>query len=132
MGIQKMRETMTAAGLREPEFETDGFFRTVLHRPERGGVGIRQTPGLGRTTQSTDPVVRLLTLLQRGASSTKELLSALGIKHKPTFRANYLHPALQAGLIEYTIPDKPNSRLQKYRITPAGERVLKSGVEKDE
>jgi ATP-dependent DNA helicase RecG len=31
-GIQRMRSALAAAGLREPEFETEGFFRTVLYR----------------------------------------------------------------------------------------------------
>jgi len=49
-----------------------------------------------------------------------DLQAVLGLKHRPTFRANYLRRALEAGLIEPTLPDKPNSRLQKYRLTPAG------------
>jgi ATP-dependent DNA helicase RecG len=61
--------------------------------------------------------------------SAGELRFALRIKHRPTFRANYLHPALVAGLIEYTLPDKPNSRLQKYRLTPTGERALKENAD---
>ena len=63
-------------------------------------------------------------MLQREELSAGELRSPLRIEHRPTFRANYLHPALKAGLIERTIPDKPNSRLQKYRLTQAGGRAL--------
>jgi hypothetical protein len=44
--------------------------------------------------------------------------------HRPTFRANYLNPALTANLIEYTIPGKPRSRLQKYRLTASGKALI--------
>lgn len=47
--------------------------------------------------------------------SALECMKKLGLSHRPTFRQNYLQPALDAGLIERTLPDKPNSRLQKYR-----------------
>jgi predicted HTH transcriptional regulator len=44
----------------------------------------------------------------------------------PTQSNNYLHPAMEQGLIEYTLPDKPNSRLQKYRLTPKGQQLLEA------
>jgi hypothetical protein len=42
-------------------------------------------------------------------------MKKLGLSHRPTFRQNDLQPALAAGLIDRMLPDKPNSRLQKYR-----------------
>ena len=44
-----------------------------------------------------------------------QLMERLGLSHRPTFRKKYLHPALDMGLIEMTIPDKLNIRNQKYR-----------------
>lgn len=41
-------------------------------------------------------------------------------RDRTKFRNQILKPLLEAGLVEMTLPDKPNSRLQKYRITPAG------------
>jgi len=34
-------------------------------------------------------------------------------------------------LIEMTMPDKPNSRLQKYRLTAEGENTLKGSAGDD-
>ena len=51
-------------------------------------------------------------------------MELLKIKHLPTFRKNYLYPALGEGFVELTIPDKPNSRLQKYRLTNKGKREV--------
>ena len=42
------------------------------------------------------------------------LMNELGLKSRASFRQNYLVPALELNLIKMTIPDKPNSRNQRY------------------
>lgn len=64
----------------------------------------------------SDPVKSLLNILKISPLSTSKCMQKLGLSHRPTFRKNYLNPALAQNLIERTIPDKPNSRLQKYRL----------------
>ena len=42
------------------------------------------------------------------------LMETLGLKLRETFRKNYMNPALELGIVQMTIPDKPNSRNQRY------------------
>lgn len=79
---------------------------------------------VGRNTdQDSDQVIdqdafsvnQLLSILGEDTLSTVELMERLGLSHRPTFRKNYLNPALEKQLIERTIPEKPNSKNQKYR-----------------
>ena len=65
--------------------------------------------------QGTDQVKALLNCMGNEELSATQLMKRLGLSHKPTFRKNYLHPALNSGLIEMTVPDKPTSRNQRYR-----------------
>jgi Fic family protein len=67
------------------------------------------------TDQDKTPIERLLSALGNETLSASELMERLGLSHRPTFRKNYLNPTLEQKLIERTIPDKPNSRNQKYR-----------------
>ncbi len=65
--------------------------------------------------QVTDQVKNLLAVMEEGYLSTKELMERLSLSHRPTFRDNYLNPALQLGLIEMRDPGSPRSPQQKYR-----------------
>jgi len=71
-----------------------------------------------------EAVHRLLVALATDERTSASLQEELGLKHRATFQENYIRPALDLGLIEYTIPDKPNSRLQKYRLTEKGQEVI--------
>ena len=65
--------------------------------------------------QASDQVKKLLSVIGSKTLSAVELMELLELKHRPTFRKNYLHPALDSGLIEMTLPQTPNARNQKYR-----------------
>lgn len=70
------------------------------------------------------PQVRQLLKVIRGEMTRGALQSALELQDRKSFRERYLKPALAEGLIEMTLPEKPNSRLQKYRLTDKGRRWL--------
>ncbi len=67
------------------------------------------------TGQGITSLKRLLAVPGNDVLPAAEIMKRLGLSHKPTFRKNYLNPALAQNLIERTIPDKPNSKNQKYR-----------------
>lgn len=71
-------------------------------------------------TPQVTPQVKELLLALKSEMSRDDLQSALGLQDRKSFSERYLKPALSADLIEMTIPGKPNSRLQKYRLTQKG------------
>ena len=74
----------------------------------------------------TDQVKALMKVLaNHPAMTTSDLMERLGLKHRPTFRKNYLNPTLQKHWIEMTQPDKPRSPTQKYRLTEIGVKIVK-------
>jgi DNA-binding protein YbaB len=68
-------------------------------------------------------VEKLLLCVDSDFFTTKEIQIQLGLKQRHKVFTNYIQHALKLGLIEMTIPDKPNSRLQKYRLTVKGKRI---------
>lgn len=60
-------------------------------------------------------VKRLLEVMEFDVPYTAvSLMKQLGLKSRETFRKNYMDPALNIGAVERTIPDKPNSKNQRY------------------
>lgn len=60
-------------------------------------------------------VKRLLSVMEYDVPYTaKVILELLGLKSKETLRKNYLNPAIEQGLVVMTLPDKPQSRNQRY------------------
>lgn len=88
--------------------------------PLRARRAKRTEPGTTDvTTEVTTEVDRLVSALS-GEMTRREIQAALGLKNDEHFRKAYLLPALGVGVIEMTIPGKPNSRLQSYRLSAAG------------
>jgi hypothetical protein len=74
--------------------------------------------------QASNQVSALLAVMRPGeALSTAQLMERLGLRHRPSFRKNYLRPALDAGLIQMTQPRSPSSPSQRYRLIARGRRA---------
>ena len=128
-GIQRMRNEMRAQGCPEPEFAMDRFFVATL----RPNPAVRDVGATDRTATEprTDVDTRVATvdrLLQvvSGEMTSRHLRRALCLKNADHFRKAYLIPALRSGLLEMTIPGKPRSKNQRYRLSKTGREFLMS------
>ncbi len=69
--------------------------------------------------------IKMLITQMKGEISRPNLQLVLNIKHRSQFRESYLEPALELKIIEMTIPDKPKSKNQKYKLTKKGLELKK-------
>lgn len=116
-------------GLPEPQFTiSDGFVTTIWRKSSKIAVVTGQETGqdTGQDTGHVDTWIRQV-IIACGLKPLKssEIQAITGIKHRETFQRNYLDRLLVDGLLERTIPDKPKSSQQKYRLTAQG-RALKA------
>ena len=112
----------------EPVFEENsgGILVTLFNAQSESETGKRvaaQVPAQV-TTQVTTQVKAVL-LCTRIARSREELQKAVNLENREHFRKAYLRPLIEEGFLELTIPDKPQSSRQKYRLTEKGRSFLK-------
>ena len=117
-----------ALGLQPPWQVSDISFAAEAEEM-RGGICLTFTQKalpehLVMLTPQVTPQVQQMLGMMQGEQSRQQLMEQLRLKDRKHFAAHYLQSALIQGLIEPTIPDKPNSRLQKYRLTQAGQAQL--------
>ena len=117
-GMRKMMRYGKAYGGADPQLIEGDIFRMIVRVPEFNATGKEAS-----TPQVTPQVIRLLEVCT-GELLREALQEALGLSDRKHFRIEYLHPAQEAGLIEMTIPEKPRSSKQKYRLTEKGQTLL--------
>lgn len=79
------------------------------------------TPQVG---QQVSQILLLLFGASQNGLSRQELQDACGLSDRNSFTRRWLRPALEAGFIEMTVKDKPNSRMQRYVLSSKGKRLL--------
>ncbi len=76
-------------------------------------------------------IVRLLAAIGTQEMSVKQMMGAIGLKHRPTFLENYLNPSIANGYVRLLYPNSPRHPRQKYLLTVKGIAVyneLKSDI----
>ena len=139
-GIPKINRAMKENGSPPPEFEFDedhSYFMVRLPvQPDVPQLNLSgDLSGRGQATPHDTPhdphrvtpqVERVLELCRSQPLSRRELQSELRLLDRRHFQETYLLPAVSAGFLEMTDPDKPVSKRQKYRLTPSGLAVLEA------
>jgi ATP-dependent DNA helicase RecG len=132
--MRKMMMYGKKYGGADPQLIEGDVFRMIMSVPE---FGEKPSDTLGRepAADSSGPesgpesrpesiFERVIKELLNGARSKSELPAALGHKSVSGKLNERIREMLAENLIEYTIPDKPTSRLQKYRLTEKGRKLL--------
>ena len=85
-------------------------------------------------TKLDKPITNVIVLVQAiGKKQVKfeEMMETIGLKHRQTFRVNYLAPAIEAGFVTLLYPDRPRHPRQRYLLTPKGIMLLNANISDD-
>lgn len=125
-GVRRIFAEANRLGLPEPKIEEIGLrlrFTTFLAEHHRIPSD-RQSKAQVEAQVEAQVDWQILEACAGQPLSSAEIAAALGHKGLSGNVRRALPALRKAGFLEYTIPEKPNSRLQKYRLTPKGQRVL--------
>ena len=133
----------TAQGLATPQYKPDSaIFHTIIWRKTEkvhqvGGVEAQSWPSQGQVEGTSQGQVeetsqgqvvslfaRITSILADQVLSSGDITAALGKEYYSGHLRRIIKMLLSDGIIEYTIPEKPRSRLQKYRLTEKGRQML--------
>ena len=115
---KRQQEYYNVLGASDRNADSTEFIVFILRSIKEALLEIKLTDQ--DSDQVTDQVKLLAKVMNNKAVSANELMKKLNLTHRPSFRSSYLHPAIKLGFIEMTLPEKPNSRNQKYRLTSKG------------
>ena len=94
---------------------SENFFRMTFPATEKLSMQVNTQVTMQVTTQ-VEELIKIFT----GEHTRQDLQDKLKLANRENFRKNYLQSAIDNKLIELTIPEKPNSSKQKYRLTEKG------------
>lgn len=106
-------EYYRAIGLSTSEGKSNRFILFMLGVIQKA-VGELARDARNHQSHISNQIKALMSVIESYPMSALELMDKLGLKSRPTFRKNYLQPALEAGLIGMTDPDSPTNRNQRY------------------
>ncbi|GJM06807.1 MAG: ATP-dependent DNA helicase RecG [marine bacterium B5-7] len=127
-GVRKLFQYSATFCGNNPQLEEGDIFRFQLSLTEQvTGQASGQVTGqaTGQVTgQASNSSVATILQYCRQARKASEIQALLGLKHRETFQDNHLKPILNQQLLSLTIPEKPRSPAQQYKITAEGKAWL--------
>ncbi|MGH8191677.1 MAG: ATP-binding protein [Rhodanobacteraceae bacterium] len=134
-GTNRVITMCREAGIPPPTFEEITGAAVVTFRVQVGDTGrpkVESKVGSeveSRVESEGDIQARILSALKPGPLSKAEVAGSVGKKRIDGQLHAAMREVVAQGLVEYTLPDKPNSRLQKYRLTAKGIQALQTPAE---
>jgi ATP-dependent DNA helicase RecG len=140
-GMRKMMRYGKVYGDADPEMIEGDVFRIVVKVPEFGvaderGIGLQEAHDEAHDKahdkahdEAHEPMneieQRILHACLNASQNTRELLALLGYERRTGNFKKAFSRLMDLTYLEMTIPDKPRSKKQKYRLTERGRKVLK-------
>jgi len=118
-GISRIMQLCHNYGVKIPQVVVEDNWVTVIFKRDQIKRLSSKNSNAGQVTEEIKKLVKSCI----GELSRSELQLKLKLKHRDNFTDKYLKPALEAGFIEMTIPEKPRSSKQKYRLTIKGKTI---------